>query len=410
MSAARSSRRTQSKPKGKARPNSGSSSAKAASRRPKSRARRSPRRKPLSKWILAAGAAVAALLCGACLLWIWGVSGDQDPEAIASQSSEQFVRFELGTALDTAAVAAALEAAGLLDDPSRFSWYKRLYHPLSTFESGVHLLPRGASAKSYVQLLARLHGRPERRVTIPEGWDTFQIAARLEQEGICGAAEFQRLALSAPEADDEPGSTQQNPKIQSHEGWLYPASYDLRVNTSAHSVIRRMHSQAKTRFAALFSKEATALKRLHDAFGFSQFDVLTLASVVQKEAADAGEFGAIASVFFNRLSDERFRPRRMLQSDPTAAYGCKLPDAPPSCAAYSGRVTPGMLRDPANRYNTYHNPGLPPGPIGNPSIDAIRAVLHPPSTTYYFFVAPNGGRHTFSRTLEEHQSAIKSAK
>jgi UPF0755 protein len=237
------------------------------------------------------------------------------------------------------------------------------------------------------------------RVQIPEGWDLFQIAERLEAQGICPRTEFERVALAnAPESQ------------RSHEGYLYPATYEWRTNSRAEVVVARLHTEANARHEALFNEELAALAEFRATHGLDRAGVITLASIVQKEAADASEFGAIASVFLNRLADPEFRPSRMLQSDPTAGYGCKLPDAPASCAEYEGRITREMLRDPANRYNSYRHPGLPPGPIGSPSVAAIRAVLHAPATTYLFFVSPGGGKHVFSHTLEEHERATKSAK
>jgi UPF0755 protein len=99
----------------------------------------------------------------------------------------------------------------------------------------------------------------------------------------------------------------------------------------------------------------------------------------------------------------------MLQSDPTAGYGCLLArERIESCSEYTGLVTPAMLRDAANDYNTYKHPGLPPGPIANPSESALEAVIDPPQTPYFFFVAGPGKRHVFSRTFGEHERAIGS--
>jgi UPF0755 protein len=134
--------------------------------------------------------------------------------------------------------------------------------------------------------------------------------------------------------------------------------------------------------------------------------VVVLASIIEKEAARSDEKPLIASVFLNRLLDPTFRPLRMLQSDPTASYGCLVQEpAPETCSA--GRPTPAMLRDATNLYNTYRHPGLPPGPISSPGEAAIRAVLSPAKTDYLYFVAQGGGRHRFSRTFSEHRGAIE---
>jgi len=111
-------------------------------------------------------------------------------------------------------------------------------------------------------------------------------------------------------------------------------------------------------------------------------------------------------VFLNRLMDPTFRPLRMLQSDPTASYGC-LVQVPPPASCEPGPPTPAMLRDATNPYNTYRRAGLPPGPISSPGEAAIRAVLAPAKTDYLYFVAQGGGRHRFSRTFSEHRGAIE---
>jgi UPF0755 protein len=141
---------------------------------------------------------------------------------------------------------------------------------------------------------------------------------------------------------------------------------------------------------------------------WTEHELLTLASIVEREAAVPEEQRLIARVFLNRLDDPTFRPARMLQSDPTASYGCQVAaSAAPSCAGFSGKVTPEMLRDPQNPYNTYRHPGLPPGPIGNPGESALDAVLAPAAADYLYFVADGHGRHRFSRSFEEHRRAIE---
>jgi UPF0755 protein len=111
-------------------------------------------------------------------------------------------------------------------------------------------------------------------------------------------------------------------------------------------------------------------------------------------------------VFLNRLRDPAFVPHR-LDADPTVSYGClERPEAAPSCAGFRGRISRAMTHDAANPYNTYRRESLPPGPICNPGASAIRAVLEPTPHGYYFFVARGGGRHVFTRTVDEHTRAI----
>jgi UPF0755 protein len=121
----------------------------------------------------------------------------------------------------------------------------------------------------------------------------------------------------------------------------------------------------------------------------------------------AEERPTIAGVFMNRLTSPDFRPHR-LQADPTVAYGCLVArDRIPSCAGFDGkRITPAMVRDPDNPYSTYRIEGLPPGPISNPGLSALEAALAPAQHEYFYFVTHGGGRHHFTRTLEEHNQRV----
>jgi UPF0755 protein len=108
------------------------------------------------------------------------------------------------------------------------------------------------------------------------------------------------------------------------------------------------------------------------------------------------------------LKSGRFLPRRRLQADPTVQYGCvAVPEAAPSCADYDGSITRAMLDDPENPYNTYRHSGLPPGPISNPGSASIAAVIDPEQHDYYYFVARGSGQHHFSKTLRQHNIAVR---
>jgi UPF0755 protein len=112
-------------------------------------------------------------------------------------------------------------------------------------------------------------------------------------------------------------------------------------------------------------------------------------------------------VFLNRLRSPAFVPK-YLQSDPTATYGCfALPADIPACRDFSGRPSPAINDDPANRYSTYVHTGLPPGPIASPGAAAVEAVLAPAQSPYFYFVAAGGGRHAFSVDLAQHQQAVE---
>ena len=188
------------------------------------------------------------------------------------------------------------------------------------------------------------------------------------------------------------------------EGYLFPETYDLREGMGAARAAKRMLRTFSERAAPRIAEGKGELADL----GFGPPEVVALASVVEKEAAVAEERALIAGVFLNRLRSDAFRPRHRLQADPTVSYGCRAePAAAPSCAGFRGRITRAMLADRANRYNSYAHPGRPPGPIANPGLASLEAVLAPATHDYLYFVARGGGRHAFSASLDDHNDAVR---
>lgn len=369
--------------------------------------RRSPSRKPrrgrLPAWLVTSLAGLllsAALFAGS--LWWWGrsVSG------ASSVSGEKGAlrRVDLGNHDDLGSTLELLHAAGLTDNPTLLGLYKSVWRPFLSVEPGVHWVSTGHAPDALLDLLSRSRSREVVRVTLPEGWDAFQMAERLASNGICDGEEFLRAVFVGP---TEAGGDEAESPWTSFEGRLYPAAYDFRLDTTAADVVARLVAEGDKRHKATFTTRRAELTRLQRELALTAQDVVTLASVVEKEAANEAELPLVASVFLNRLRDPDFRPARVLQSDPTAAYGCKRDPSLNSCRQFTGKVTAAMLRDPANAFNTYRHAGLPPTPIGNPSTRAIEAVLGAPATEYLFFVSPDGGPHRFSRTLEEHERHLR---
>jgi UPF0755 protein len=262
---------------------------------------------------------------------------------------------------------------------------------------GAVALVASGAARSLYRGLRALFEEDAPRVTIPEGFSRFDIADRLAARGVCARAAFLSATTDAAllAALEVPGT--------SAEGYLFPDTYALAPGSDAHSVVRRMVANFRARTRPLFAEHADALT----SHGLTAHDALVLASVVEKEAVVADEQPVIAGVFWNRLRRADFTPHR-LQADPTVSYGCRAaPEAAPSCARFDGRrITRTMTNDAANPYNTYRRDGLPPGPISSPGLGAIRAALAPAAHDYFYFVARGGRRHTFSRTLAEHDSAV----
>ncbi|MGH7438360.1 MAG: endolytic transglycosylase MltG, partial [Polyangiaceae bacterium] len=186
-------------------------------------------------------------------------------------------------------------------------------------------------------------------------------------------------------------------------------TYDLPLDADPADIVRRMKGEFDKRYLTLAQRHDSNVLDLSMSLKFGARDIITLASIVEKEAAVDDERPIIASVFLNRLRDPAFHPKR-LESDPTASYGCLVaPEKAASCLGFSGKATAAIEHDADNPYSTYTHEGLPPGPIANPGAKSLEAVMAPASTTFFFFVAKGEGRHTFSATYEAHSAAVHSA-
>lgn len=216
-------------------------------------------------------------------------------------------------------------------------------------------------------------------VTIPEGYTVNQIADVLEEQRITSRVEFLRLA------SDKSFLKTLGISAETIEGYLFPDTYRFARGTPAKDVVRTMVDQ----LGRIMTEEWQA--RAKD-MNLTIHQVLTLASVIEKETGSGDERPHISSVFHNRL-----KKHIPLQSDPTVIYG--LPN-------FDGNLRKNDLSH-SSPYNTYRWAGLPPGPIASPGADSIRAALYPATSQYLYFVSKNDGTHHFSATLREHNWAVE---
>ncbi len=216
-------------------------------------------------------------------------------------------------------------------------------------------------------------------VTIPEGYNLAQIADVLSTQQVTDAKEFTKLVR------DRAFIATLGIEADSLEGYLFPETYSFPRGTKAREVIKAMVDGLHRVWSAEMQEQAARLK-------LSLHQVLTLASVIEKETGSKEERELIAAVFHNRL-----RKKIPLQSDPTVIYG--LP-------AFDGNI---HKRDLSilSPYNTYRVQGLPPGPIASPGAHSLRAALFPAQASYLYFVSRNDGTHQFSSTLTEHNQAVE---
>lgn len=344
---------------------------------------------------------MVAAACAALLALVFGFGRTRAPD------QGRVVEINWPDGLDAGEAAALLAAEGLVESERAMALYLGATGGTEAFVPGPHLLFEGATPRELRQLLARAEGRPTAKLTIPEGFSRFDIAARLEKLRIAGRKTF--LAATADGALLDALGIERGGAVgaESAEGYLFPATYELALDSDARDVARRLVAESDRRWSALAAQGKDGLAALQATLGWGRREVLTLASIIEKEAVVEEERPLIASVFLNRLLDPSFRSRK-LQSDATALYGCVAwPEEAPSCAEWSGKPTPAVVRDPKNRYSTYAHPGLPPGPIANPGAPSIAAVLAPAATKYLYFVAAGGGRHRFSESLDDHNDAVQ---
>jgi UPF0755 protein len=257
-----------------------------------------------------------------------------------------------------------------------------------SLEAGEYEFERGIPAVEAVQRISR--GQvASRQVTIPEGRRVSEIAQILEQRGIVTAEEF-FSALDAAGYDEPFLAHLPNNDL---EGFLYPAGYAFTRNTDAGQVVAAMLRGFQDTVWEVLDIESHPLSLL---------EIVTLASIVEREAATPEERPLIASVFLNRLEIGM-----ALEADPTVQFALSLD--PQNVARYGIWKEQLTLDDLEfdSPYNTYRYPGLPPGPIANPGFDSIAAVLDPADTDYFFFVSRNDGTHVFAETFEEHLQNVQ---
>lgn len=275
-------------------------------------------------------------------------------------------------------IAKVLKEKGIIRDLNAFTLLARLRGSTKKAQAGEYefnasMLPFDVLEKIEKGLVIK------HPVTIPEGYNVREIADLLEREGLSKKELFiarvsDRVFLSSMIGIDSPSA----------EGFLFPDTYLFSKGMTEEAMIKNMVS----RFMEVFSDKLESRGR---AMGMSVKEVVTLASVVEKETGEASERPRIARVFLNRI-----KMGIPLQSDPTVIYGIK---------EFNGNLTKKDLLT-ETPYNTYRKRGLPEGPIANPGIDSIKAVLYPEEGDYLYFVSKNDGTHHFSKTLSEHNRAV----
>lgn len=302
--------------------------------------------------------------------------------------------FEVRPGETTSEIAQNLAAKGLIRIPLLFQLYARLRGMDSQLEAGRYVLRSDMTMDEILVTLTSAPGEPEISFTLREGLRLEQVVESLSEQGLAPAADL-RAAL---QRDYDYDFLADRPEGATLEGYLFPDTYRIPQSYTATQVIDFLLRAFGNKFTATMRQQAQSQ-------GMTIFQVVTLASIVEREAIVDAERPLIASVYLNRL--EAGMP---LDADPTVQYALGYNKSQERWwpIIYFDELGVNNLTEFDHPYNTYRYPGLPPGPICSPGLASLKAVLEPADTEYLFFVAKNDGtgEHAFARTLEEHNANV----
>lgn len=319
-------------------------------------------------------------IVGAGSWFAWAVMSPVAP------SGQTFVMLRPG--YTTRRIAAELKTAGVIRSQEAFILW-RYFHRGRSLKAGEYLFDKAANVIDIQKRLRRgdvyLH-----TVVVPEGYTMFDIARVIEEAGLGPAEDFVQAAQS-----DSALISDLDPNARSLEGYLFPETYEFSRMMTMHDMAAAMVRQFRqvAGQAGLLPNRTIGMteavipaRPMHE--------LVTMASIVEKETSAPAERPEVASVYYNRLNK-----RIALDADPSIIYAELL------AGRYQGALHHADMRF-SSPYNTYLNPGLPPGPICNPGRSALDAAMHPAQTDYFYFVADAQGHHRFARTMEEHNKNV----
>jgi UPF0755 protein len=347
-----------------------------------------------SKLPFIVGGAVAAVVILVLVLVVMPrLTSSSTTETASTVAAGQMVQVAIPDGSGASSVAKILKDAGVISTTDEFMKEVSNQKADQSLQPGTYSLMTGATVSEVVQQLVAGPASSSTKLTLPEGYTVTKTAALVESTLGISADDFTAQAKASNYQADYPFlADAQNDSL---EGYLCPKTYEFAgKEITADSVIRAMLDQYSTETSGIdFASGEAAIKSTYGVT-MSDYDVVTLASIIEKEAVTDDDRPLVSSVFYNRL-----KQGMALQSDATMGY------------VTGGDVTADDLKT-ASPYNTYLNKGLPPTPICTPSVASINAALNPSSTNYlYFLIIENGtySNHTFSETYEEHQAAIAAA-
>jgi UPF0755 protein len=340
--------------------------------RPKQRRKR---RTGAGPWLL--GALLVACALGAVYLIYASATGGEAGRAASEGPAK--VEVVKGDTLDT--VAGKLEEAGVIDSAFMFKLEARMEGHSTQIKTGVFSFERGEDSDRILEKLTAGEAAPTIAITIPEGLTLEQTAGEVARQSDVGAAAFERAARQT----DYGYAFLEDPKIQTTEGYLFPSRYDFEEGTTARQVVNRLLGQY------LLETQDMDISGAKQRLNLTEYELLTVASLIEKEAASDEERPLVASVIYNRI-----RQDMPLQIDASIHYALKKPKEELSLADL----------EVDSPYNTYENRGLPPGPICSPSRESMQAAIAPAQTNYlYYVLKADGEAHFFTDDYDEFLAA-----
>lgn len=300
------------------------------------------------------------------------------------------VPFTVAVGETAVSVANKLYEQNLISDPDVFRRFLSYNGLDASLEAGDYELRRNMTMREIAETLQKANFE-EVSVTIPEGWRAEQVAELLTQQQIMDGTAFlaavrQGVGVEHPLLADRPAGA-------SYEGYLFPDTYRLPIKATPEDLIQRMVEN-------MAGKIPPNALDLAAGQGYTFYEMLTIASIVEREAVIPAERPTIASVYLNRLAQGMY-----LQADPTVQYAMGYQTD--SGQWWKTPVTLDEYSQVSSPYNTYLNPGLPPGPIASPGASSIIATLQPEQTDYIFFMGCGGeGAHLFANNYETHQQNV----
>ncbi len=336
---------------------------------------------------------LSMVLLTSALLAKYAVSGLEDMLAVGRQNVSVTVEIPKNASSDQ--VARLLYSAGAIRDADFFRLYAQLTKAPKTYGGGSYQITTGMDYLALINSIQSAKNRVDTvKLTFPEGSTVLEIADKLGKNGVC-TTQAAVAAMSGTQLDGNfsmlQAVTDSSERYYRLEGYLFPDTYEFFKNENPVQAVEKMVSNCNGKLT----------KQIRDRAAQEEMSVdrlLTLASMIQSEAADKDDMYKVSSVFHNRLNSSK-AVLRHLDSDPTLCYPYR-----------TQALVPAAIRSTyKSRYDTYAIEGLPPGPICNPGIEAVDAALNPASTGYYYFCHDKNGKAYYASTAVQHQANLRKA-